>query len=237
MSKSKKRLIFCLDFITIFLELTMFVIVVSSVLVIGYLKLRTENLRYQNEVLNEHRQTIDKLTFDGEIDEFTKQYATAQLNKIPERYLEYLDDWEIIITAGRISNIIALNNYTVNKSNVMAANNAFSGVCSYNQKKIHINANEYSIYRAMAHEIGHALEYYIDKPSNTDEFNAIYEKEKDLLFSEDEQYYTLTTKEYWAESFRLFVLDREKLHDLAPETYQFIFKKMLSENFTNALPS
>ena len=95
---------------------------------------------------------------------------------------------------------------------------------------IHI---DYSDLVCFYHEIGHAISYNINKifrASDTLKFKKIYEKEKDMIFSDDgyyvghnfqvkNEYFKSCSEEYFAQCF---VLYSAEVLDSSTETYKYI---------------
>ena len=182
------------------------------------------------ERMREHNSGIvgypDIIRFDKNIEEYTKQYAFMELYSIPIGYFDMLYGWEIVITDKDIATLMIEKGYkTEYPANSV---NRYSGICVYKEKTIYINSEKSNIKQAMAHEIGHALEINLDKPSITEKFDEIYKKERHRLFYQsNEKYYTTTNREYWAESYKLYITEQEKLKSLAPETYEYLFNVLI----------
>ena len=228
MDTSEKQSSFLEDFIEFMI---LFVLLLTTALSLLMLRVesKTEALRFDNEVRHADRNTLERLTFDGDIDEYTKLYATAKVNDVPERYVNMLDDWDIVVTTKPISDVIEENDFNLKESTIASANNKFSGLCSYKQKTIYINAEESNIDQAVDHEIGHAIDKILEYPSKTKEFIEIYNKEKELVFDDGCDYYKLTNLEYWAECFELFLNDDESLRNKGPETYDYMVDVLVKE--------
>ena len=177
MDTSEKQSSFLEDFIEFMILFVLLLTTAFGILMLR-VELKTEALRFDNEVRHADRKTLEKLTFDGEIDEYTRLYAASKVNDVPERYMNMLEGWNIIITTKPIVDVIKENDFNLKETTIIAADNKFSGICSYKKKTVYINAKEPSIDQAVSHEIGHAIDGILEYPSKTEEFINIYNKEK-----------------------------------------------------------
>ena len=69
----------------------------------------------------------------------------------------------------------------------------------------------------LVHEIAHAYDYAVGRPSRSDEFKILYESEASKLFPEG-GLYASSAEEYYAESFRMYLNERSKVKSKAPQT-------------------
>lgn len=69
----------------------------------------------------------------------------------------------------------------------------------------------------LVHEIGHAYDYSVGRPSSSDEFQAIYQAEALKLFPGG-GLYADSSGEYYAESFRMYLNERSVVKNKAPQT-------------------
>ena len=109
------------------------------------------------------------------------------------------------------------------------------GWCKYNlnENTIYVedSMDNREVGRILYHELGHSFDK-LRKGDNiytlyslNDDFVEIYEKEKDVLFDENNSYYKSTSVEYFAETFSMFFYSeetREELKEKAIETYVYI---------------
>lgn len=100
-----------------------------------------------------------------------------------------------------------------------------SGITIPETKQILIENDENKYRQCVIHEIFHAYDDSLGFISETDEFLAIYEEEKDLL--EVTGYitagqYKANSKEYFAEACQQYVYDAESVKNSAPKTYGFV---------------
>lgn len=72
------------------------------------------------------------------------------------------------------------------------------------------------------HELGHFVGWLAGNVDTSSEFVAIYNKEKSALQSANYQYLTKSSAEYFAESYKDYVLSPQNLQSSRPETYEFI---------------
>lgn len=99
------------------------------------------------------------------------------------------------------------------------------GITHTNTKRILIEAKESKFRRSVVHEIGHALDDYLGFVSTSNEFQEIYETEKnDFKVTGFTSYghHKSNAMEYFAEAFQMYVYDAGTLQSSAPKTYEFI---------------
>ena len=72
------------------------------------------------------------------------------------------------------------------------------------------------------HELGHFVGWLAGNVDTSSEFVAIYNKEKSALQSANYQYLTKSSAEYFAESYKYYVLSPQNLQSSRPQTYEFI---------------
>lgn len=72
------------------------------------------------------------------------------------------------------------------------------------------------------HELGHFVGWLAGNVDTSSEFVAIYNKEKSALQSANYQYLTKSSAEYFAESYKDYVLSPQNLQSSRPETYEFV---------------
>lgn len=69
----------------------------------------------------------------------------------------------------------------------------------------------------LVHEIGHAYDYAVGRPSSSEAFKALYQAEALKLFPGG-GLYAESEGEYYAESFRMYLNERSKVKSRAPQT-------------------
>ena len=74
------------------------------------------------------------------------------------------------------------------------------------------------------HELGHFVGWLAGNVDTSSEFTAIYNKEKEALDSANYKYLTQNSAEYFAESYKDYVLSPQKLQSSRPQTYEFVKK-------------
>ena len=72
------------------------------------------------------------------------------------------------------------------------------------------------------HELGHFVGWLAGNVDTSSEFVAIYNKEKSELQSANYQYLTKSSAEYFAESYKDYVLSPQNLQSSRPQTYEFV---------------
>ena len=72
------------------------------------------------------------------------------------------------------------------------------------------------------HELGHFVGWLAGNVDTSSEFVAIYNKEKSALQSANYQYLTKSSAEYFAESYKDYVLSPQNLQSTRPQTYEFV---------------
>ena len=72
------------------------------------------------------------------------------------------------------------------------------------------------------HELGHFVGWLAGNVDTSSEFVAIYNNEKSALQSANYQYLTKSSAEYFAESYKDYVLSPQNLQSSRPQTYEFI---------------
>ena len=72
------------------------------------------------------------------------------------------------------------------------------------------------------HELGHFVGWLAGNVDTSSEFVAIYNKEKSALQSANYQYLTKSSAEYFAESYKGYVLSPQNLQSSRPQTYEFV---------------
>lgn len=74
------------------------------------------------------------------------------------------------------------------------------------------------------HELGHFVGWLAGNADTSAEFKAIYNKEKGALKSANAKYLTQNSSEYFAESYKEYVLSPQNLKSTRPQTYAFVQK-------------
>ncbi len=74
------------------------------------------------------------------------------------------------------------------------------------------------------HELGHFVGWLAGNVDTSSEFMAIYNQEKGALQSANYHYLTQNSAEYFAESYKDYILSPQKLQSARPQTYEFVKK-------------
>lgn len=110
------------------------------------------------------------------------------------------------------------------------SNYLYGGSCNDNYKVIAYDMRK--VKNCFYHEIGHAVDFYLQTKSLENEFLKIYYIEKDNIYSNlpdfkrvDNnyiQYVTKTPEEFFAECFNIYFTDSQQLFLQCPQAYNFI---------------
>lgn len=146
----------------------------------------------------------------GKIDKKYLQEVQKSIDTLP--YIKnYLEDknWKIICKDTRVDG-------------------ANSGLIDYEKKQIEIFVGG-NIANSVTHECGHLLDYMLQYTLNNSKFTKLYQKEvKDFRKIEGvEVENTRNEREYFAESFRLYIQDNAEFKDF--QTYKIIERIIKNE--------
>ena len=148
--------------------------------------------------------------------------ALKYYEEIPDYIKDYMieEGWEIQILD---ENIEEISGYFSN--NEKYASYSLDGLTNYGFKKVYIQ-NRVEVIKGdtFLHEIGHVCDYINNFKSETEEFKRIHEREVRTFrihFLSD-KCNNETSNEYFAEAFKFYMKDKEKLEKWCPMTYQFI---------------
>lgn len=76
--------------------------------------------------------------------------------------------------------------------------------------------------KSLLHEIGHYVDFKCNRISDTDNFIKIYNQEKYNTY--ENEYNISSNREYFAESFKNYILYENKVKHKTPKTYEYILK-------------
>ena len=93
-----------------------------------------------------------------------------------------------------------------------------TGVFDARKRHIVLRYNDDNVY----HELGHFLAFIANNYDLTSAFGEIYKQEKSLYKGRNSVYVLSSASEYFAESYRNYVLDKSKLKAERPQTYEAI---------------
>lgn len=91
------------------------------------------------------------------------------------------------------------------------------GQIDYNNKIISIKVNN-----TVLHEVGHYVDYKCGRISDTEEFRKVFDSEKYNIH--ETEYNISSNREYFAESFKNYILYENKVKHRTPKTYEYILK-------------
>ena len=145
--------------------------------------------------------------------------------KVDEKYLQEVQ--KTLLTMPVIEKYLKDNNWKIicKDTKVDGAN---SGLIDYNKKQIEIFVGG-SIVNSVTHECGHVFDYMLQYTLNNSKFTKLYKKEvEDFRKIEDvEVENTRNEREYFAESFRLYLQDNAEFKDF--QTYKTIERIIKNE--------
>jgi hypothetical protein len=95
---------------------------------------------------------------------------------------------------------------------------SYSGYFDAKTQKITLKKHDNTIY----HELGHFLAFMAGNADTKSDFKEIYEAEKDQFTGVNKSYVTQSSSEYFAESYKDYVLDASALKSSRPKTYESI---------------
>lgn len=94
----------------------------------------------------------------------------------------------------------------------------YAGITSYSNRTITLKYADDSVY----HELGHFISFVADNACDTTNFKKIYNAEKGKYTGNNKVYVTKDSSEYFAESYRDYVLRNATLKSSRPKTYSAI---------------
>lgn len=145
--------------------------------------------------------------------------------KVDKKYLQEVQ--KSIDTLPYIKNYLEDKNWKIicKDTRVEGAN---SGLIDYKKKQIEIFVGG-NIANSVTHECGHLLDYMLQYTLNNSKFTKLYQKEvKDFRKIEGvEVENTRNEREYFAESFRLYIQDNAEFKDF--QTYKIIERIIKNE--------
>ena len=99
----------------------------------------------------------------------------------------------------------------------------YTGCFDARERKITMkNESSLSIY----HELGHFVSFIAGNIDKTQTFSSIYQEEKVLYNSYNKSYVTQNASEYFAESIKDYILDKNTLRQNRPKTYNAIVEAL-----------
>lgn len=98
----------------------------------------------------------------------------------------------------------------------------YTGYFNARDRKITLIASDNTVY----HELGHFLAFVVGNADQTAAFKKIYNAEKSKVTAFNKAYVTQNASEYFAESYRDYVLNKNTLRSSRPLTFQYIEKAL-----------
>ncbi len=98
----------------------------------------------------------------------------------------------------------------------------YSGVFSVSNHRITVKNTDTSVY----HELGHFVSFVAGQYCDTNEFKNIYNSEKNNYVGNNKSYVISSASEYFAESYRDYLLNNKSLKAKRPKTYSAISKAL-----------
>ena len=117
---------------------------------------------------------------------------------------------------SRVLNAYARMGFTV----TVDPNAAYAGHFDARSRSITIQEADETIY----HELGHFLAFIAGNADRTSSFQSIYAAEKSKVTAFNKAYVTQNASEYFAESYKEYVLSPQSLKSTRPQTYAFVQK-------------
>lgn len=153
---------------------------------------------------------------DGKVDDTFADIINQQLSLLPENLQSAFvqDGWSVYVT----DKDIAQTYYKGEFDHVMATTN-------YEELRILIESRQDAAYESPIHEVGHWMDYYLDFPSTTDEFAAIYDSDKSSFITAYHSQCIDNELEFFAEGFWQYIVDPDRLLKETPGLYRFIYEQ------------
>lgn len=195
----------------VFMDVCLVVVIISIIFKMIdnriYSKGDLDRYFYENEYVT--------IFLEGKIFKRDAKKLVEVLEDIPDKILQDFneDGFEIILTDVNISE----KYYTGDITETIA------GLFVESDKTIYISRKSNFIKYSTVHEIGHYFDFKNNWISESQEFQDIYEIEKEKLktFSYDEHYKS-NSKEYFATAFKEYLKNPKRLETYTPLTYKYI---------------
>ena len=189
-----------------------------SVLMSVYINHRQAQMTTEEYIVIEQEEDVP---LDGEIpseviaEEDLQAYMNERLALVPQNVLTAMseDGWQVVLTTENLSERYFQGIYsTVN------------AVTDSTIKTIWINKTQRAITKSTLHEVGHYLDYKFGIINRSDDFQRVYEAEKDnfKVVGGSATYARSSSQEYFGEAFQQCILHPESMQTNAPMTYAFI---------------
>lgn len=161
--------------------------------------------------------------FDEATDAATERTALATLRLIPTSVLADFEeqDWTLVFTSTK-----NLSSYMPSE----AVTGTVTGLTAFSEEVVYVLASPHAIVESTGHELGHYVDYRLGWPSQGDDFEAIWNDEKDSYATVAGDYPAKDQKEFFAAVYNDILLERETRRELAPRAFVFVESEMARWN-------
>lgn len=161
------------------------------------------------------------LGIDGHPAENMVDFANFYLSRLPVEFINKVEShgWHILITNKDLDEYFYKGKY-----------GGVAGVADYSTHNVYLQDTWQDISEAIYHELGHVVDYLSGMVSDTPEFLAIYDKEKDNFNDSTaigDGHEKSCPREYFASVFSEMVYHKAECECEIPESCSFL------ENFVN----
>ena len=118
------------------------------------------------------------------------------------------------------ANVSLLNAFEKLHFQLKYDSSAQAGLCDIKNQRITLREQSTVIY----HELGHLLSFLCKNADSTVEFRNIFNAEKSKFTKVNKVYCCASASEYFAESYKNYLLDRKEIRTARPQTYAYIQK-------------
>jgi hypothetical protein len=148
----------------------------------------------------------------------TKSASTSNSAKVETKAVEAPQTYTIEELAPKADQSV-LNAYSTLKFDVTVDPSvSYAGYFDARGQSITLQIKDDTIY----HELGHFLAFMAGNVDTKDNFVAIYNEEKENFTGINKAYATQNSSEYFAESYKDYILDPTSLQSSRPQTYESI---------------
>lgn len=160
------------------------------------------------------------LMTEGNADPGLLATAQQELNKVSGNIVSFLsrNNWKVIITDKDIASTY-YNGAPLGR---------LAGLTKPAQQVIYLSNTSREIKRALVHELGHAFDTQLYFKSQSPEFQAIYQEEKNTWRDVTGANSSRSNMEYFAECFSQYYTYSSNLSQTAPKTYNYINNLIIS---------
>ena len=95
---------------------------------------------------------------------------------------------------------------------------SYSGLCDARTRTVTLKRADNTVY----HELGHFVAFVAGNIDTSSAFQSIYNREKSLYTDYNKAYVLSSSSEYFAESYKNYILNPTQLKNSRPETYAAI---------------